>query len=87
MKGLILFTAAIYFVIAIPNNAQAGIAGIISESKRILNGSNCDEPNSAGVKTCKEENGKTYYVWDGVKYEKYPEKANEEYMKKQKSIK
>lgn len=86
MKGLILFTAAIYFVIAIPNS-HAGIAGVISESTRIINGTECGFPNSAGVKTCKDAQGKTYYVWDGVKYEKYPEKANEEYMKKQKATK
>lgn len=85
MKGLILFTAAIYFVIAIPNNAQAGIAGIISESKRILNGSNCDEPNSAGVKLCRDKDGAIYYEWNGNQYKEYPNKANEEYMKKQKA--
>lgn len=86
MKGLILFTAAIYFVIAIPN-AKAGIAGVISESRRILNGSNCDYPNSAGVKMCRDKDGAVYYEWKGEQYKKYPTEANEEYMKKQKSTK
>jgi hypothetical protein len=84
MKGLILFTAAIYLVIAIPNS-QAGIAGVISESTRILNGSNCDEPNSAGVKLCRDKDGAIYYEWNGNQYKEYPNKANEEYMKKQKA--
>jgi hypothetical protein len=86
MKGLILFTAVVYFAIAIPNS-QAGVAGVISESKRILNGSNCDEPNSAGVKLCKAKDGTNYYEWKGEQYKEYPAEANEEYMKKQKATK
>lgn len=84
MKGILLFTVAIYLVIAIPNS-HAGIAGVISESKRILNGSNCDEPNSAGVKLCRDKDGTNYYEWNGKQYKAYPTEANEEYMKKQKA--
>ena len=67
MKGLILFTAAIYFVIAIPNS-QAGVAGIITYLK-----GECNEPDEKGVQLCSSrKTGKIYYVYKGERYETYP---------------
>lgn len=67
MKGLILFTAVVYFAIAIPN-ANAGIAGIITYLK-----GECNEPDKRGVKLCSSrENGDIYYIYKGKRYETYP---------------
>lgn len=67
MKVLILFTAVVYFAIAIPN-ANAGIAGIITYLK-----GECNEPDKRGVKRCSSsENGKIYYMYKGKRYETYP---------------
>ncbi len=67
MKGLILFTVAIYFIIAIPNS-QAGIAGIITYLK-----GECNEPDENEVQMCSSrETGKIYYVYKGSRFETYP---------------
>lgn len=67
MKGLILFTAIIYFVITIPNS-QAGVAGIITYLK-----GECNEPDDKGVQFCSSrETGKIYYVYKGERYKTYP---------------
>lgn len=67
MKGLIIFTAVIYFVITIPNS-HAGIAGIITYLK-----GECNEPDEKGVQLCSSrETGKIYYVYKGERYEDYP---------------
>ena len=67
MKGLIIFTAAIYFAIAIPES-QAGVAGIITYLK-----GECNEPDEKGVQLCSSrETGKIYYIFKGERYEDYP---------------
>lgn len=73
MKGLILFTTIIYFVITIPNS-QAGVAGIITYLK-----GECNEPDKYGVQLCSSrETGKIYYRWKGEKYEIYPANAKKD---------
>jgi hypothetical protein len=67
MKALILFTVAIYFIIAIPNS-HAGIAGIITYLK-----GECNEPDENEVQMCSSrETGAIYYVYNGIKFDKYP---------------
>lgn len=67
MKGLIIFTVAIYFSIAIPES-QAGVASIITYLK-----GECNEPDEQGVQLCSSrETGEIYYVYKGERYETYP---------------
>ena len=67
MKGLILFTAAIYLAISIPDS-HAGIAGLITS----LLGE-CNPADKNGVQLCSQDkDGKIYYMYKGVRYETYP---------------
>lgn len=67
MKTLILFTAAIYLTIAIPES-KAGVAGIITYLK-----GECNEPDEKGVRRCSSStDGKIYYVYKGERHENYP---------------
>ena len=67
MKGLILFTAITYLLIAIPDT-HAGIASVIT----YLQGE-CNEPDEHQVRMCSSrENGEIYYVYKGERYKTYP---------------
>lgn len=67
MKGLIIFTAVIYFAITIPNS-HAGIAGIITYLK-----GECEKPDEKDVSFCSDrKTGDIYYLYRGERYEDYP---------------
>ena len=68
MKTVIAFTVIVYLIISIPNS-QAGIAGIITYLK-----GECEAADEKGVQFCSSrETGKIYYLWEGEKYEAYPD--------------
>ena len=70
MKTTIIFTAVVYLLIAVPES-HAGIAGVITALK-----GECEAADEHGVQFCSSrETGKIYYLWDGERYEAYPNQA------------
>ena len=68
MKTIMIFVPAIYLLIAVPD-ANAGIAGVITALK-----GECEAADENGVQFCSSrETGKIYYLWEGEKYEAYPD--------------
>ena len=66
-----MFVPAIYLLIAVSQDASAGIAGVITALK-----GECEAADEKGVQFCSSrETGKIYYLWEGTKYSAYPNQA------------
>lgn len=67
-KAIMMFVPAIYLLIAVSQDAHAGIAGVITALK-----GECEAADEHGVQFCSSrENGSIYYLWKGQRYEDYP---------------
>ena len=70
-KAIMMFVPAIYLLIAVSQDAHAGIAGVITALK-----GECEAADEKGVQFCSSrENGSIYYLWEGQRYEDYPNQA------------
>lgn len=69
MKTIIIGLMVFYGFILYPEESKAGIAGVISW----FNGECDEEKDENGVLFCSTKDGKIYYVYDGIKFETYPD--------------
>lgn len=69
VKTTIIFTVIIYLLIAVQQDATAGIAGFFSWFQ-----GECDKEDENKVRFCSDrETGRIYYVYEGIAFNSYPD--------------